>query len=204
MATSNTDLANRALRLLKGGRITSLTEGSNNANTVQDVYDSELETLLRGHTWNFAKKFVTLARLSTAPAFKYDFAYALPDDWLRTIAVHDNDAGTGNVNFEEAEIEDVGALFCSIETVFLSYVYRVTDPNRMPPDAQTAFVYALAVAMPGISNISAVAWEALEIRAVRRLIRAKSADALGQPPGKRPAGSWATSRQSWPSSRWPR
>ncbi len=204
MPTSDTDLANRALRLLKAGRITSRTDESNNANAVNDVFDGELESLLRGHKWNFAKKFVTLARLSTAPAFRFDFAYALPSDWIRTISVSDNDAGTGVVNFEEAEIENVGALFCSIEQVFFSYVYRVTDPNRMPPDAQTAFVYALAVAMPGISNIGAAAWEALEKRAVHRLIRAKSADALGQPPGKRPAGSWATSRQSWPSSVWPR
>ncbi len=204
MPTSDTDLANRAIRLLKGGRITSLTDGSNNANALIDVYDGELEALLRAHKWNFAKKFVTLARLVTVPAFKYDFAYKLPSDWIRTISVHDNDAGTGVVDFEEAEIEDVGALFCSIEQVFLKYVYLVTDPNRMPPDVQTAFVYALAAAVPGISNIGAAAWKELKTDAKDKMVKAKSSDALGQPPGRRPAGSWVSSRQSWPPNRWPR
>ena len=92
----------------------------------------------------------------------------------------------------------------SIETAYLAYVYLVTDTNRLPPDVQTAFVYALAVQMPGISNIGVTSWERLETQATKKLNRAKSASSLGSPPRRRPAGSWATSRQSWPSSRWPR
>ncbi len=201
---SDTNIANRAMRLLKAGRIASLDDGSKNANVAIDVYDEVRDDLLRAHKWNFNKRLVLLARLSTAPAFGFDYAYALPSDWIRTYSLHDNDAGTGSVPFEEAEVDGVGALLCSVETAYLKYGYALTDPNRMTPDFRTAFAHSLAVNMPGIPNISAAAWERLEDQSTKKLNRAKSTDALGQPPERRPAGSWATSRQSWPSIRWPR
>ena len=85
----------------------------------------------------------------------------------------------------------------SVETLFLRYVYKVTDPNRMAPDFRTAFIYALAVAMPGIGNISAAREAELLKEAKSRLNRAKSADAMGSTPERRPTGSWHTSRGGW-------
>ncbi len=38
MATDNTQIANRALRLVKAGRITALDDGSKNANVVNDIF----------------------------------------------------------------------------------------------------------------------------------------------------------------------
>ncbi len=204
MTTSETDITNRALRLLKAQRITSLTDGSNNANTADDVYNGVREEVLRAHTWHFGRKLVELARLSTAPVFGFDHAYALPSDWIRSVSLHDNDAGLGNVAFEEAEVAGAGALLCSVENAFLRYVYNLADANRMSADCRTAFVYALAVQMPGISNISIAGWDRLEKEARRKMTRAKSSDSLGSPAQQRPVGSWVTSRNSWPSTRWPR
>jgi len=197
MAISTTGIANRALRLLKARRITSIDDGSKNANVVSDVFDSVRDDLLRSHTWRFALRLVELGRLATAPAFKWDYAYALPSDWIRTFRVSDNDAGTGGIAYEEGEAENTGAILTSAQNVYLMYVYRVTDPNRMPPDFQTALAYALAVDMPGISNVSAAEWQLLERRASRKLIRAKSASSLGSPPSPRPTGTWSASRQAW-------
>lgn len=204
MAVSDTNIANRALRLLKARSITSLTDGSKNANVANDVFDEVRADLLRGHTWHFARRLLKLARLSTAPAFGFDYAYALPADWIRTVSFHDNDAGTGAVDYEEIEVADVGALASSIEDAYLKYVYAVVDPNRMTADFRTALSYGLAVTMPGISNISAAAWELLEKDAISKVNRAKSSDSLGSPAAQRPVGSWVASRQSWPSTRWPR
>jgi hypothetical protein len=141
---------------------------------------------------------------SPAPGYEFDYAYALPDDWIRTVRVCDNDAGVGTVSYREAEVRNVGVLLASTEKLYLEYVYKVTDPDRMPTDFETALAFELAVQMPGISNLSAAAWESLEAMAKRRYIRAKSADALGSPPPQRPMGSWAAARQGWPSNRWPR
>ena len=144
--------------------------------------------------------------LSTSPAVAYEFdhGYALPSDWIRTVRVSDNDAGTGSVRYREAELRNVGVLLASTENLFLEYVYRVTDTARMPPDFRTALAYELAVQAPGIPNISAAAWSDLKDDAKQNYLAAKSADALGSPAPQRPAGSWASGRQSWPSSRWPR
>ena len=204
MPTSDTNLVNRSLRLLKAGAITSLTDGTKNANVAVDVYSGIRDETLRSHTWHFARKLVKLAKLSTAPVFGFDNAFALPSDWIRTITFHDNDAGLGNAAFEEVEVAGVGVLASSITDAYLKYVYRVTDPNRMSPDFQTALVYALAIQMPGISNLSTAGWERLELRATRRLNKAKSSDSLGSPSEQRPVGSWVSSRQSWPTTRWPR
>lgn len=204
MATSDTDIVNRALRLLKAQRITSLTDGTKNANVALDVFTEIREDLLRSHAWNFATKRAILARSSTTPTFEFDFGYALPSDWLRTVSVHDNDAGTGTIDYREEELADQGVILASVETLYLRYIYNLIDPNRMSADFRTAFSYALAVAMPGIGNISASREDALEGRARRRLIKAKSSDGLGSPPERRPVGSWRATRSSWPQWRiWP-
>ena len=203
--SSDTDIVNRALRLLKANRVTSLTDGSNNANAANDVFAEVREDLLRTHNWNFAQKWVQLAKLSEAPAFEFDNAFALPSDWMRTVSVHDNDAGGGPAPlYREGEVDDQGVILSSADEMWMRYVYRVTDPNRMAADFRAAFSYALALAMPGVSNLSAPREERLDGRAERRLRRAKHADALGSVPERRPVGSWVTSRGGWPPWRaWP-
>ena len=194
MPTSNTDLANRALRLLKGNRITALTDGTKNANVMNDIFTSEREALLRNHNWNFASKLTTLSRSSTTPSFDFDYGYVLPSDWIRTVAVHDNDAGAGAIHYKEAELNGEGVILASVETLYMRYVYAVTDPNRMPADFHAALVLALAVAAPGIGNISAARESELVTRAQRALMRARGADAQGSESERRPVGSWASSR----------
>ena len=202
--SSNTDIANVTMRLLKANRITSLTDGSNNANAANDVFVEVRDDLLRSHNWNFGQKWAKLAQLTTTPVFEFDNAYALPSDWIRTVSVHDNDAGAGTLVYREGEIDDQGVILHSADELWMRYIYRVTDPNRMAADFRTAFAYALALAIPGVSNLSAAREERLEKRADSRLRRAKHSDALGSAPEQRPVGSWITSRGGWPPFRaWP-
>ena len=199
---SETDIVNRSLRLIKAQRITSLTDGQTNSNIANDVYVQVRDELLRGHSWNFAMLRAKLARSNTTPAFEFDHGYVLPSDWGRTVSVHDNDAGAGTIRFKEEQLADQNVLMASVEDCYLRYVGKLTDPNLMPEDFHAAQAYALAVAMPGISNISVARWEFLEKQATRRLSRAKSSDAMGSSPERRPRGSWANSRGGW-RSRWP-
>ncbi len=200
--SSVTEIVNVSLRVLKADRITSLTDGTKNANVANDVYDEVRLDLLRGHPWNFGSKYAKLAQLTTAPVFEFDNAYALPSDWLRTITVHDNDVGAGTLIYREVEIANVGAIATSVDEMWMRYVYTVTDPNRMTADFRAAFSLALALAMPGISNLSAAREDRLDGRASRVLNKAKHSDAVGSMPERRPLGSWVTSRgglrESWP------
>jgi len=202
--TASVDIVNVTLRALGGTRITSLTDGSPNANAANDVYDLVRDQVLRAHPWNFATMRAQLAELGSTPAFGYDHQYALPSDWIRTISVHDNDAGLGGIDYKEETYSGQRVILANADQVYLRYVGRVTDPNLYPPD----FIIALAVELgvrlaPAIPN-SISAKEDLEREVKGLLLGAKSADAMNQSPEKRPGGSWVTARHGWPSTRWPR
>ncbi len=203
--SSDTAIANLAMRLLKANRITSLTDGSNNANAANDVFVEVREDLLRSHKWNFAKRRQKLAQSSTAPTFGFDNAYALPSDWLRTITVSSNDAEAGPPPFySEEEVNGQGMIATNVDELWLSYVYRVTDPNRMSADFRKAFAYALTLAIPGVSNLSAAREVGLREEAKILLNKAKFSDATGSSPERRPTASWVAARGGWPSWRqWP-
>tara|TARA_B100000287_G_C20644690_1_gene784676 strand:- start:779 stop:1369 length:591 start_codon:yes stop_codon:yes gene_type:complete len=190
---SETDIANVALRLVGGTRITSLTQATPNANAVNDIYEQVRDDMLE-FPWNFATQRVELAQLSTTPAFGYDFAYALPADWLYTISVHDNDGGYGTIDYREEQVANQKVLSTDRTSVYLTYVKKETDPNLMPASFRLALASALArnLAIP-LAN-SNVLEDQLAARAVKDLARAKSIDALSSFPEPRPRGSWANSR----------
>lgn len=200
---SETDVANAALRLLGASRITSFTDGSKEANAVQDLYEELRDDLLRSHPWNFATKRQKLAQSSTAPVYEFDHAYPLPSDWLRTIAVHDNDGGSGTFLYRAEQVGGQMAIVASADDVWLTYVSRVTDPNLMDVNFRKALEVALAREMAIDLTSSNTLEEQLSKRADRVLARARSADGMGGFPRQRPRGSWAMSRHGgWPA-RWP-
>lgn len=189
------------MRLLKSTRITNLTDGTNNANAANDVFAEVRDGLLRTHHWNFATKRQKLAQSATAPTFEFDYAYPLPADWLRTIGVYDNDAGYGSVLYREEEVDNQGAIATNSDEIWIRYIYKVTDPNRMSADFREAFAHVLAVAIPGVPNISVGRIDQLQRRADRLLGKAKHTDALGSSPDRRPPGSWTTVRGGYPGWR---
>lgn len=191
---SETDVVNKALRLIGQSPITSLDDGSDVANVVDDIYTEVRDDLLRSHPWNFATKRVQLARSATDPAFEFDHAYVLPADWIRTISVHDNDAGHGTVLFRMEQVNGQRVFVSSSDAIYLRYVARVTDPNLMSADFRRALAVSLArdLAVPIAS--SNTLQQTYEASALRSMARARSADGMGSFPELRPRGSWASSR----------
>ena len=191
---SDTDVANVALRLVGSTPITSISDGSDTANVVDDIYTEVRDDLLRSHPWNFATKRVQLAQSGTDPTFEFDNAFVLPADWLRTISVHDNDAGHGSVLYRHEIVNGQQVLVTSSDAVYLRYVYQVTDPNLMAADFRRALALSLArdLSLPLASSNSMQ--ERYSAEASRALARARSADAMGSFPELRPRGSWAASR----------
>lgn len=191
---SDTDVANVALREIGSTAITSISDGSDVANVVDDIYTEVRDDLLRSHPWNFATKRVQLAQSATDPAFEFDHAYVLPSDWLRTISVHDNDAGHGTLVYRHEIVNGQQVLVTSSDAVYLRYVYQVTDPNLMSADFRRAFALSLArdLAIPLTSSNSMQ--EKYDQMANRAIARARSSDAMGSFPEFRPRGSWAASR----------
>jgi hypothetical protein len=84
MNYSAAGIANMALqRIGARGTISSLTDGSPNANKVNTVWDMIFAEVLSERDWKFAKTRVQLQQNANFPAGGYRFAYTLPADFLR-------------------------------------------------------------------------------------------------------------------------
>jgi len=189
-----TDVMNQALREIGASPIVARTDGSPSANAVDDIYDDIRDDLLRAHNWNFATKRVKLARTTLDPGFEFDYAYALPADWLRTISVHANDAGHGTVLHRMELIGTQRAIVASANDIWLRYVAKITDPNLMAADFRRALAYSLAEPLAIVLASSNTLRQLMEEKAKKKLGAARSADAQGAFPELRPRGSWASSR----------
>ncbi len=76
------EICNYALQELGANSITSLNEGTTEANECSLRYESCRQSLLSMHPWNFAVKRAQLAREVATPEFGYAYQYALPADFL--------------------------------------------------------------------------------------------------------------------------
>jgi len=129
---SEVSICNRALALLGANTITSLTDGSTEANVCNAVYADARDAVLRAFPWSCAIQRTTLAQLSTAPVWDFKKAYSLPNDPY-CIAVLDLK--------ETSQYRTEGrTLVCNTDTATIKYVARITDPGQFDP----AFVFALA------------------------------------------------------------
>lgn len=190
---SKTEIANVALVLIGGTRITSFTDGSKNADTLNDIYE-DLRRNLLAFPWNFASTRVELAQLVNDPAFEYEHAYGLPADWLYTVSVHDNDAGAGSIVFKEEQQDSQNVLLANEEKVFLRYTRDEQDVNLWSSNfkraVSTALARDLAIPIANSNTLHAI----MEARATRALSKAQATDAITSFPERRPRGTWVSSR----------
>ena len=93
--TSEVAICNAALAKVSNNRIASLSEGSTAGDLCNEMYERIRDRLLRRHIWNFNKKRVKLGQLAQAPVFGWTYAYRLPSDWVRNIAIYPDPAGSG-------------------------------------------------------------------------------------------------------------
>lgn len=104
MTVAAVDIVNAALRKIGSRAITAIDDTTPGGAVAGDVLSFERDSELRFHTWNFAKTRVRLPKLSIVPSSQFDFAFGLPSDWLRTIAVWDNDSGAGQADYKQEAV----------------------------------------------------------------------------------------------------
>lgn len=185
---SDVDICNIALtqKFVDRGRISALTADEPAAKDCNAIFTSTRDRLLRSHDWNFARKRVQLAQSTTTPATEFDYQYDLPADWIRTVTVADNDnAIPGVVYRQEGRV-----ILCSATTVYLTYIYRITDPAQFNDD----FVWLFAMDLACQLALTSTGRD--EARKERKSAwnRATSAESIEDYPKSRPQGSWTTRR----------
>lgn len=187
---SETGICNSALSKIGAQPIVSLTEGTENANRCNEQYGKLRDNLLRSHIWNFAIKRVKLAQLAAVPVFGFEFSYQLPADWLRTVSVHDNDAGRGSPR-HKIEGQTISS---DASDIYLRYVCQVTDTNQMTADFREALAFMIAadLAIPIQNSNTVKQLMERDFKSARRA--AKSSDAIEDHPEDLAMGSWMTER----------
>lgn len=88
MPTSHTieTIFNAALDIVGERPILSLTENRKEVRWLLRNYSPYVQTSLRQNLWNFAIELWALNQ-TTAPAFRWTYAYDLPNGWLRVLPI---------------------------------------------------------------------------------------------------------------------
>lgn len=173
---SEVGICNAALQMVKHSkRITSLAQGTKEANACEVIYEELRDSLLEMHQWNFATKRQKLARLSEAPAFEWDYAYQMPSDYIRIVHLYGHPNGRGRIAYK---IE--GDTIVTDETdVYARYIARISDPNKMRPTFRVALSKLIASRLAtSLAQSRSGAKELYSEFLTQDLPTAKSADSL--------------------------
>lgn len=138
MALSALALCSRALLKIGAQPITSLDEGTAEAEVAANLYPAIRDALLSAHPWSFATGQASLPRLAAKPVADFANAFQLPAGFLRALSAGHPNAGRGLAYrlFEDR-------LHCNAEQVVLSYIFR-PDESAFPPFFAAALVTRLA------------------------------------------------------------
>lgn len=136
--STKVEIINKSLTLLGAAPITSLTDDSNNARTMNRVYDPSLRSILSECQWNFATKRKLLVTSSDTVEWYESgvtIVYAKPSDAVRIFST----------NSENAIWREEGDYIISDTTgLGVKYVYYIDTPSKYPASFVDAFVDRLA------------------------------------------------------------
>lgn len=126
MALSNVLICNMAMQKLGQARIVTLTEDTRQGRSCNACFEFLRDVELSAHNWNFAIKRGTLAPSATDPEFDFEYAFPVPNDYLRLIppARHALDWTIESVADAPHILTNDG------DTLEIRYVARITDPTK--------------------------------------------------------------------------
>jgi hypothetical protein len=138
MALNDVALCSRALIRIGAAPITSFSDGTAEATIAGALYAPVRDALLSAYPWSFASGQVTLNLLETPPLADYQYAFQLPNDFLRAMSAGIGAKGRG-LSYRIAR----GQLHANSETVVLSYVFR-PEEEEFPPYFDQALIARLS------------------------------------------------------------
>lgn len=158
--------ANRALALVGANKITNLSDETEEAKAINNMYEESLRSILSECCWNFAKKRAMLNKLMVSPIWGGGNYFQLPADCIRIF-----DA-TCQYDLEGDYLK------ANDETVGILYTYLQEDDKRWLPAFRDAFCCRLAYDVAfDLTNSSSKQNELLELYHSHLLPIAKSMNA---------------------------
>ena len=147
---TSTDICNLALAYLAKGRITSLTQNTEEARQCAMHYDHCRRLLLRSYRWGFARRIEKLA-LSALTIPGWEFVYGYPADCLIVRFVFEKEgAAKKEVDLNQFDISDVDGVkvICTdVEQAWCEYTEDVVEVAKMTEEFVEALARYLAASM---------------------------------------------------------
>ncbi len=127
MSLSAIALCSRALLRIGAHAINSFDDATMESDLAAAFYTPVRDGLLSAYGWSFATAQVTLNRLTASPLADYDYAFELPNDYLRALSAGVPGAGRGTA-FRIFQNQ----LHANNEAVILTYIARVAEVDCPP------------------------------------------------------------------------
>lgn len=178
MPLNDVALCSRALMRVGCEPIASFEDGTAESEISGALYVPARDALLSSYGWSFATGQVELTRLIDAPLADYQYAYALPNDFLRAMSAGTGSRGRG-LDYRIAR----NVLHTDAEQVMLTYIF-LPDESEFPPFFASALIARLAAEFCIPLTESTARAEALYKLADDEFRKAKQVDAQQDSPSR--------------------
>jgi hypothetical protein len=188
----------RALYHLGERKLSSLTENREPRRALDDHWSSGVGYCLEAALWNFAIRAVEVASSpSVTPTFGFTFAFAKPEDWLRTASLSDNERFDPPLTYYR---DEVGYWWADVDPLYVTYVSNDTsyglDLSRWPESfSEYVSVHLARKIVKRITNGNSEHADLRKEEAQCKLT-AVSRDAMNDPVKFMPLGTWTRARRA--------
>jgi hypothetical protein len=192
---SRLGLYNAALLILGERKLASLSEAREPRRALDDAYDDGVAYCLEQGFWNFAVRAVQAdSSASVTPAFGYTYAFAKPSDFVRTYMLGSTETFDPPLL---TVVDEPNYWFANVDPLYAKYVSNDTAYGMdlsLWSESFTDYV-SIRLANKTCKRITGkFPDDEMKKEEKRALAIARSKDAMDEPPGFPPRGTWVTSR----------
>lgn len=197
---------NDALGMLGERKLAGLTEDREPRRVLDDFWDGVVLYALERGFWNFAMRTKLIdSSASYDPAFGFTFAFEKPSDWVRTYVIADNDHLQPPLM---RYVDEGGFWYADVDPLYVRFVSSDVEWGRnlsLWPESFSEYV-SDRLAVKACKRITGGNPSDDMLASEKRSLGvARSRDAMDEPAGFPPTGSWVNSRgSSGVRSRWDR
>ena len=192
---SKIELYNDALLILGERKLASLAEAREPRRALDDAYDKALDYCLEQGFWNFAMRAVQIDHsASVTPTFGYTYAFTKPDDFIRMYrqsAYEQLDPPLLDI------VDEPNYWYANVDPLYVKYISDDLAYGKdlsIWPETFADYV-AMRLAIKTCKRITGKAPDEDLIRAEKKArMDARAKDAMNEPPGFPPTGTWVRAR----------
>ncbi|BES72163.1 hypothetical protein RE428_31810 [Marinobacter nanhaiticus D15-8W] len=197
--TDRLSIYNAALRHIGERELASLTENREPRRVLDGVWDDDfVDSCLEQGLWNFATRAIKITYSpSVEPPFGYRYAFDVPQDHVRTVALCSDEYF--QVPLLQYTVEGE-YWFSDLQEMYVKFTsndqYYGGDFSLWPKSFTRWVELQMATMVCERLTQNASKLEALERKARRALVDARSKDAMEESTKFMPPGSWTQSRSA--------